>query len=80
MAEKLIAPRTGEGVEELFVVNWIKQEGDQVEEMEALVEVETDKVVTELPSPAAGTLLKILAPQDQPVKVGEVMAWIGKPG
>lgn len=80
MAEKLIAPRTGEGVEELFVVNWIKQEGDQVEEMEALVEVETDKVVTELPSPVTGTLLKILAPQDQPVKVGEVMAWIGKPG
>jgi len=37
MAEKMIAPRTGEGVEELFVVNWIKQEGDQVEEMEALV-------------------------------------------
>ena len=57
---KLIAPRMGEGVEELTVVNWLKEEGDQVEEMEPIVEVETDKVVTEIPSPASGTLLKIM--------------------
>ena len=80
MAHKLIAPRMGEGVEEMTVVKWLKSEGDSVIEMEPVVEVETDKVISEIPSPAAGTLLKIIVPQDQPVRVGDVMAWIGEPG
>lgn len=80
MATRLLAPSMGEGVEELTVVNWLKQEGDSVEELEAIVELETDKVTTEIPSPASGTLLKVLAQADETVKVGSVLAWIGEPG
>ncbi|HHX08809.1 MAG TPA: 2-oxo acid dehydrogenase subunit E2 [Chloroflexi bacterium] len=79
MATKLIAPRTGEGVEELTVTSWLKQVGDQVEEMESIVEIETDKVVTELPSPVSGTLLRIDVPQGGVVKVGGSMGLIGDP-
>jgi 2-oxoglutarate dehydrogenase E2 component (dihydrolipoamide succinyltransferase) len=78
MAEKFIAPRLGEGVEELYIVNWIKKEGDNVEELEPIVEVETDKVVTELPSPSSGKILKILVKEDNPIRVGEVLAIIGQ--
>jgi 2-oxoglutarate dehydrogenase E2 component (dihydrolipoamide succinyltransferase) len=70
----------GEGVEELTLVNWLKKEGDTVKELEAIVELETDKVTTEIPSPASGQILKILAKEDQIVKVGAVLAWIGEPG
>jgi len=80
MATKLIAPRPGEGVEELTVVAWLKQVGDQVEEFESVVELETDKVVTEFPSPISGTLLRIDVAAGDSVKVGEVMGLIGKPG
>ncbi len=80
MATRLLAPSMGEGVEELTVVNWLKQEGDTVEELEAIVELETDKVTTEIPSPASGVLLKVLAKADETVKVGSILAWIGEPG
>lgn len=80
MATQLIAPRTGEGVEELTVTNWLKQVGDPVEEMEHIVEIETDKVATEIPSPVAGVLLRIDVPQGGVVKVGESMGLIGEPG
>jgi len=80
MAEKLLAPRLGEGVTELFVSDWLKNEGDTVEEMEPVVEVETDKVATELPSPAAGVILKVMVAKGNTVQVGEVMAYIGEPG
>jgi 2-oxoglutarate dehydrogenase E2 component (dihydrolipoamide succinyltransferase) len=70
----------GEGIEELTVVTWLKKEGDTVKEFEVVVELETDKVSTEIPSPEAGTILKILAQQDEVVKVGSTLAWIGKPG
>lgn len=80
MATRLIAPAVGEGVEELTVVNWLKKEGDPVKEMESIVELETDKVTTEIPSPAAGVVLKILSQKDTVAKVGSTMAWIGQPG
>lgn len=80
MATRLLAPSLGEGVEELTVVNWLKKEGDTVKEMEVIVELETDKVTTEIPSPAAGTLLKILTQIDETAKVGSTLAWIGQPG
>ncbi len=80
MATKLIAPRPGEGVEELTVVAWLKQVGDPVEEFESVVELETDKVVTEFPSPIAGTLLRIDVAAGDAVKVGEVMGLIGEAG
>jgi 2-oxoglutarate dehydrogenase E2 component (dihydrolipoamide succinyltransferase) len=80
MAIKLIAPRPGEGVEELTVVAWLKQVGDNVEEFESVVELETDKVVTEFPSPISGTLLRIDFAAGDSVRVGENMGWIGQPG
>lgn len=80
MATKLIAPRPGEGVEELTVVAWLKQVGDHVDEFDSVVELETDKVVTEFPSPIAGTLLRIDVAAGDSVKVGEVMGLIGEPG
>jgi pyruvate/2-oxoglutarate dehydrogenase complex dihydrolipoamide acyltransferase (E2) component len=80
MAIKVLVPRLGEGVDELTIVKWLKAEGDPVREMESLLEVETDKVVTEIPSPASGVVLKIAIPENSPGKVGEVMAWIGEAG
>jgi len=80
MATKLIAPRPGEGVEELTVVTWLKQVGDHVEEFESVVELETDKVVTEFPSPVSGTLLRIDVVAGDTVQVGETMGLIGEPG
>jgi len=80
MATRLIAPSMGEGVEELTIVRWLKKEGDPVKELEGIVEVETDKVTTEIPSPATGTVLRILAQIDEIVKVGSTIAWIGEPG
>jgi 2-oxoisovalerate dehydrogenase E2 component (dihydrolipoyl transacylase) len=80
MATKVLVPRLGEGVDELTVVKWLKKEGDQVKELEPLLEVETDKVVTEIPSPATGLLLKIIIPENTPARVGEGMAWIGRAG
>lgn len=80
MATRILAPSMGEGIEELAVVTWLKKEGDTVKEFEVVVELETDKVSTEIPSPEAGTILKILAQQDEVVKVGSTLAWIGKPG
>ncbi len=80
MATRLIAPSMGEGIEELTIVGWLKKEGETVNELEVLVEVETDKVSAEIPSPASGTLLKIIAERDAVVKVGSTMAWIGEPG
>ena len=80
MTTKLIAPRTGEGVEELTITNWLKEVGDQVGEMESILEIETDKVVTEFPSPVAGTLLRIDVPAGGVVKVGESMGLVGDAG
>lgn len=78
MTTKFLVPRLGEGVDELTIVKWLKSEGEPVKELEPLVEVETDKVVTEIPSPASGVVLKIEIAENTPARVGEVMAWIGE--
>ena len=80
MATKVLVPLLGEGVEEVMVTKWLKKEGDSVNELEPLLEVNTDKVDTEIPAPASGTVLKILAEEGVPAKVGAVLALIGKPG
>ncbi len=80
MATKVVVPRLGEGVDEVTVTKWLKKEGETVNELEPLLEVNTDKVDTEVPSPAAGTVLKIVAPEGLPARVGAVLAFIGKPG
>ena len=80
MATKVLVPLLGEGVEEVTIIKWLKQEGDSVNELEALLEVNTDKVDTEIPAPASGTVLKIVAEEGVPAKVGAVLAFIGQPG
>ncbi|GAA2634417.1 2-oxoglutarate dehydrogenase, E2 component, dihydrolipoamide succinyltransferase [Dactylosporangium fulvum] len=73
-------PGLGESVTEGTVTRWLKQEGDQVEADEPLLEVSTDKVDTEIPSPVAGTLLEIKVPEDETVEVGAELATIGAAG
>jgi 2-oxoglutarate dehydrogenase E2 component (dihydrolipoamide succinyltransferase) len=80
MATKVLVPLLGEGVEEVTVIKWLKKEGDSVTELEPLLEVNTDKVDTEIPAPISGTVLKILAEEGVPAKVGTILAFIGKPG
>jgi len=80
MATKVIMPKLGESVVEGTVTAWLKDEGDPVEEYESLLEVNTDKVDTEVPSSASGTLLKILVPEGETVEAGTTLAWIGEPG
>jgi pyruvate dehydrogenase E2 component (dihydrolipoamide acetyltransferase) len=70
-------PALGESVTEGTVTRWLKAEGDQVEVDEALLEVSTDKVDTEIPSPVAGTLTKILVAEDDTVPVGADLAVVG---
>ena len=59
MATKVLVPLLGEGVEEVTVTKWLKQVGDSIKEFEPLLEVNTDKVDTEIPAPASGVILKI---------------------
>ena len=80
MATKVLVPLLGEGVEEVTIIKWLKKEGDSVNELEPLLEVNTDKVDTEIPAPVTGTVLKIVAEEGVPAKVGAVLAFIGKPG
>ncbi len=77
MAFSVQMPALGESVTEGTVTRWLKQEGDTVEVDEPLVEVSTDKVDTEIPSPAAGVLTKIIAQEDDTVEVGGDLAVIG---
>lgn len=80
MPTKIVMPQLGESVIEGTVSRWLKNEGEPVEEMESLLEVETDKVNSEIPSPAGGTLLKILVPEGETVLAGTIIAWVGQPG
>jgi 2-oxoglutarate dehydrogenase E2 component (dihydrolipoamide succinyltransferase) len=80
MATKVLVPLLGEGVEEVTVTKWLKQEGESIQELEPLLEVNTDKVDTEIPAPVSGTLLKIMAQEGVPAKVGTILGFIGKPG
>ena len=80
MAVSVQMPALGESVTEGTVTRWLKQEGDTVEVDEPLLEVSTDKVDTEIPSPAAGVLTKIVAHEDDTVEIGGVLATIGEAG
>ncbi|MEU6859382.1 2-oxoglutarate dehydrogenase, E2 component, dihydrolipoamide succinyltransferase [Glycomyces sp. NPDC046736] len=79
MSTSVTMPALGESVTEGTVTQWLKQEGDTVEVDEPLLEVSTDKVDTEVPSPVAGVLIKIVAAEDTDVEVGGELAIIGDP-
>ena len=78
MATEIKMPQLGESVVEGTITKWLKQEGEEVGEDELLVEVSTDKVDSEVPSSAAGTLQKILVDEGETVKVGTPIALVGE--
>jgi 2-oxoglutarate dehydrogenase E2 component (dihydrolipoamide succinyltransferase) len=77
---EVILPKMGESVAEATITTWLKQEGDMVEAEEAIVEIATDKVDSEVPSPAEGKIIKILVQEGEVAKVGQPIAIIGGEG
>lgn len=77
MATAVTMPALGESVTEGTVTTWLKNVGDTVAANEPIVEVSTDKVDSEVPSPVAGVLLEVLVPEDETVEVGTTIAMIG---
>ncbi len=80
MATKVDMPQMGESVVEGTILNWLKKEGDSVDVDDPLVEVSTDKVDTEIPSPVAGKLVKILVQEGDTVEVGTALCEIEESG
>ena len=80
MAHSVEMPELGESVTEGTITTWLKEVGDTVEVDEPLLEVSTDKVDTEIPSPVAGVILEIKAEEDDTVEIGDVIAVIGEEG
>src|SRR5882757_1345414 len=80
MPVSVTMPRLGESVTEGTVTRWLKQEGERVEADEPLLEVSTDKVDTEIPSPAAGVLTRIVVREDETAEVGSELAVIAGDG
>src|SRR5258706_6728289 len=76
MATDVVMPQMGESIAEGTVVRWIKKPGDKVERDEPLLEISTDKVDAEIPSPASGTLVEIKTAPGTTVAVGAVIAVI----
>jgi 2-oxoglutarate dehydrogenase E2 component (dihydrolipoamide succinyltransferase) len=78
--EDLVMPKMGESLQEGTIIKWLKKEGDKVERDEMILEISTDKVDTEVPSPVAGVLYKILAQEEETVEVGSVIGKIATSG
>lgn len=76
----VLMPQLGESVLEGTITKWLKAPGETVKEYEPLLEVNTDKVDTEIPSPASGVLLEILVKEGSTVRAGSPLAWIGEAG
>src|SRR5947209_16391991 len=73
---EVVLPQMGESVQEGTVLEWLKKVGEEVAEGDTLVEISTDKVDAEIPAPASGTLVEILAEPDEVVRSGSVVARI----
>ena len=73
-------PDVGEGIHEGELLKWLVKEGDRVQEHQAIVKIETDKAIVELPAPSTGTVLKLHQKEGALVKVGELLAVIGEKG
>lgn len=73
----MIMPKMGESVAEATIIKWLKKEGDTVEADESVLEIATDKVDSEVPSPASGKILKLLFKEGDVVQVGKVICLIG---
>src|SRR6185312_6481150 len=79
-AVDVVMPQMGVSVSEGTITKWLKAEGEHVDADEPLLEISTDKVDTEVPSPASGTLLSIKVQEDETVEVGAELALIGEAG
>ncbi len=77
MSTSVVLPALGESVTEGTVTRWLKKVGDTIQEDEGLLEISTDKVDTEIPSPVSGVLEEILVQEDETVEVGAILAKIG---
>jgi 2-oxoglutarate dehydrogenase E2 component (dihydrolipoamide succinyltransferase) len=80
MPTKVFMPQLGESVMEGTISKWLKAVGDEIKEFEPLLEINTDKVDSEIPSPGDGIVLEILVEEGTVVSVGTVLAWIGEDG
>ena len=80
MAIEIIMPKMGESITEGTIIEWKKKIGDSIEKDETILEISTDKVDTEVPSPASGILLEINAKKNETVDVGTVIGYIGNEG
>ena len=80
MAIQIVVPQLGESVVEGTISKWLKKEGEKVEKDEPIVEIATDKINIEIPSPKAGTLGKIIVKEGTVVPVGELIALLAEPG
>jgi 2-oxoglutarate dehydrogenase E2 component (dihydrolipoamide succinyltransferase) len=80
MATKILMPQLGESVNEATVTKWLKNVGETVAEYDPLLEVNTDKVDSEIPAPVSGVLLATLVEEGATVKAGTLLGWIGQPG
>src|SRR6478735_9415737 len=77
MSTSVVLPPLGESVTDGTVTRWLKKVGDTIQADEGLLEISTDKVDTEIPSPVSGVLEEILVQEDETVEVGAVLAKIG---
>ena len=80
MAEKITVPTLGESVTEATVSKWLKSKGDQVSADEPIVELETDKVNVEVPSPTSGILGNIAVKEGETVNVGSLLGTVDSSG
>ena len=80
MTTEIVMPKLGESVVEGTVSKWLVGEGDRVHQFDPILEVTTDKVDTEIPANATGTVLKLVVPKGTSVQPGTVLGWIGEVG
>ena len=80
MSFEVVMPKMGESIVEGTIIEWKKKVGEHISKDETLLEISTDKVDSEIPSPHEGTIIEILFAQNDTVSVGEVIAIIGEEG
>ncbi|MBK7033988.1 MAG: hypothetical protein IPH49_12170 [Ignavibacteria bacterium] len=77
MSIEVVMPKMGESIQEGKILRWVKNVGEKVERDEVILEISTDKVDTEVPSPASGVISQILFAEGDTVEVGKVIAILG---
>lgn len=76
MKKEVIMPKVGLDMEEGMITSWLKKVGDPVVAGEPLMEIETDKAVTEIEAAVTGTLVEIVVPEGETVEIASVVAWV----